>query len=137
MNRNIFTRSLVLLLRIITIVALTGFSLAGCKTDAGDGGNGGGDIPGELVAIWYVDSNGNGVVDAGEDTSPVYEFRADGTLLVAGMSGYSFTVNGDKITLVAAGVAATDSITFKIEGKKLTLNGSSASGFAAGNYVKK
>ncbi|MDR1445277.1 MAG: hypothetical protein LBI90_00130 [Treponema sp.] len=137
MKRNIFTKSLVLLLRIITIVALTGFSLAGCKTDAGDGGDGGGDIPSELVAIWYFDFNGNGVVDEGEDITPAYEFKADGTLLVAGVSGYSFTVNGDKITLVAAGVAAADSITFKIEGKKLTLNGSQASGFVAGNYAKK
>ncbi|MDR1174014.1 MAG: hypothetical protein LBK83_00910 [Treponema sp.] len=137
MKRNIFTRSLVLLLRIITIVALAGFSLASCKTDAGDGGDGGGAIPSELVAIWYLDFNNNGVVDEGEGGTPVYEFKADGTLLVAGVSGYSFTVNGDKITMVAAGVAATESITFKIEGKKLTLSGGVASGFAAGSYVKK
>jgi hypothetical protein len=135
MKRNIFRRSLVLLLGIITIVGITGFSLASCKTDADDGS--GGSIPSGLVAVWYADANDNGIVDSGEDTTPAYEFKSDGSLLVMGVSGYSFSVSGNKITMKIAGQAATESITFTISGKKLTLSGDPTSGFAAGSYAKK
>jgi hypothetical protein len=123
------------LLGIIAVMAVIGFALGGCPTATG--GDGGSDIPAELVAKWYIDANNNGTVDAAEKTTAAYEFKADGKLVVAGTdAGLTFTVSGDKITLVSGGTAAAESITFKINGKKLTLTGSTASGFVAGTYVK-
>jgi hypothetical protein len=134
MKQNIFTRSLVLLLGIIAIAVLTGFSLTACKTDAGDGG---GDA--SIYSAWYFDANDNGTFDANlEDIVPTYEFKSDGTLVVGGAAaGFTFTVSGDQITLVTAGQAATTSITFSVSGKTLTLSGSTASGFRPGTYFTK
>jgi hypothetical protein len=128
------------------LAGLLVLSMAGCKDspDPGDNGNGngggggGGGVPSELVAKWYLDFNGNGTLDTGEDAAVVYEFKSDGSLVAGGISaGFSYTVSGDKITLTTSGVTATTSITFKIEGKKLTLSGSTDSGFTPGVYLKK
>jgi hypothetical protein len=132
---------------IIALVGVIGLGMAGCKTDGGGddttpsgggggggGGTGGGGIPSELVAIWYTDTNNNKQVDEYEDMVAAYEFKGDGTLLVAGQNmGVTFSVSGDQITMSGA----TTSITFSINGNALTLSGSTASGFVAGNYAKK
>ena len=106
--------------------------------EGGNPGGGGGAIPSELVAMWYMDINANGVLDLGsEDGLPSYEFQADGKLLIAGTdSGSTFTVSGNQITMIAYGYPAPAKITFTIVGKKLTLSGSNLSGFVAGDYVK-
>jgi hypothetical protein len=135
MKRNFVKGPLALLLGIIVNGTVTGLGLAGCKDDKASSPPSG--VPEELVAIWYVDANSNGEVDAGEDSIAAYEFKSDGSLLVAGVSGYSVSVSGDKITLIIAGVAMTEPITYTVEGKKLTLSGNPTSGFAAGTYAKK
>jgi hypothetical protein len=117
------------LIGIIAVAVIIGFSMAACDNNGGGGG-----IPAELVAAWYSDANGNGIVDGVEGIVAIYDFKSDGKLVVSGAdTGLIFSVSGDKITLQGL----TDSITFKIEGKKMTLSGSTASGFLPGAYAKK
>jgi hypothetical protein len=106
--------------------------------NTGGNGSGSGDVPSGLVGVWYRDVNSNGTLDTGEDVIAAYEFRRDGKLLVAGQDiGATFSVSGDQITMTTSGVSATASIAFTISGNSLTLSGSTASGFMAGNYAKK
>jgi hypothetical protein len=144
MKRNIFKQPWVLLLGIIAIGVITGFSLAGCKQDAGDDNTNGDNTNGDnnasgLLAAWYIDVNGNGILESYEGYVSAYEFKADGILLVGGalVPNMTYTVSGDKITLVTAGIPADEPITFSIAGNKLTLSGSTASGFTPGIYLKK
>ncbi|MDR2303221.1 MAG: hypothetical protein LBE10_01350 [Treponema sp.] len=126
--KNFFSR-----IGIVVLVAAVGLSVAGCPTSTG--GDDGGDIPAELVAVWYRDTSGNGVLDAGvEDVIPTYEFKSDGKYFYYGTdTGQTFSVSGDQITVSNV----SGSVTFKIEGKKLTLTGSSGAGLVAGTYFKK
>ncbi|MDR1636079.1 MAG: hypothetical protein LBR93_01950 [Treponema sp.] len=111
------------------------------KITSGGGGDNppGSDIPDELIAVWYSDANSNGVLDQYEDIIVAYEFRSNGTLLIGGAdSGYTFTVDGNQITMIfPGGIKASESITFNIGGNKLTLTGTNNSGFGPGNYLKK
>jgi hypothetical protein len=115
---------------LLAAMLVAGLALTGCKQEP-DG------IPSKLVAVWYADVDSNGILSAGEDIVPVYEFKADGKLLVAGVDGgNTFSVDGDQITVSARGTNL-EPITFKVEGKKLTLTGSALSGLLPGTYVKK
>jgi hypothetical protein len=123
MKRNIAKRSLVLLVGIIAIGAVTGLGLAGCKHDPD-----GSDIPSELLGAWYRDSNDNGVLDEPvNNITKAYEFKANGDVWWQGSSSqYTFSVDGNKITIYYKDLGtAVLSYTFEIDstGKKLTLTG--------------
>jgi len=127
-------------LGIIALVAVIGFSMAGCKNDddsngsSGGGGGGGGGAGSALVGKWYSTQT---AANAGTG-SATYEFSSDGKIFVGGnsVSSLSYTATANTITTTTSGVSL-GTINYKIEGTKLTLTGAATSGLAAGDYFKK
>lgn len=131
-------KSSLFLLGMLALTLTFGLVFTACPTEDDDSSSSGGSIPSELIAIWYFDFNENGTVDSTEGTTPAYEFKSDGKLLIGGTyDELPFSVSGNKITLFISGTPATEPITFSITGKSLTLTGSAVSGFAPGKYAKK
>ena len=87
-------------LAIIAMVAVIGFSMAGCDED--NGGGGGGvkfNVPAELVGKWH-----NSQENADAETGFFIEIKSDGTAGMSGMFGgevssynWGFNVNGNKL----------------------------------------
>ena len=111
-------------------------ALMSCATNSG-GTISVGDSDNELFAVWYFDTNGNGIVD--RDEAIAYEFKSDGKLLKGGQyRDDTFSFSEDQITWrMPGGYTAPTSITFTINGNSLTLTGLTSSGFKPGKYAKK
>jgi hypothetical protein len=110
-------------------LALSLMVLTGCSTDSDDGGGSGG-----IVGKWYATQ-----ADAETAASVLYEFKSDGTLLSAGMSGLTYSVSGSTITFkyTASGQTFTmGTAKWSVSGTALTLS-EAPSGIVNGTYYKK
>jgi hypothetical protein len=134
-------KSLVKVFGIIALIAVIGFAFAGCSN--GTGGSGGGNkIPAELVAKWYSTQE-----LADEEYSGGYlQVMSDGMFFVSFYEGDEwdgedtlmyYKVNGNTMTLYNGGFEQ-GSVTFEIEGTKLTTGEGDNAGFHGnGEYYKK
>ena len=103
------------LLGIFTLVVLIGFSMVACSSDSSDDG---------LTGKWY-----SGGVE-------IYDFQSSGKLLITGTDmGYTYTVNGNTITVYLAGTQM-GTAAFNISGNTLTLTNTGVSGLTGGTYTR-
>ena len=115
----------------IAAIAAVGLALMACPTDGGGGDGSWVNPTGELVAVWYMDSNT--FIEA-------FEIKADGsaTAVTGAETSFTFKVDGSKFK--ATGSQGSGTGTWDVTGNKLTLEYDANSDWLIlmdGTYYKK
>ncbi|GHV38606.1 hypothetical protein AGMMS49546_09300 [Spirochaetia bacterium] len=119
---------------LIAIVAMIGMGLAGCKTEAENGGGGG--IPADLLGLWSGTYDGS--------TTTTAEFKSDNTLVtkLGASAGTTYKVNGvsdGTVSIQSSGANTTDgTFRYAISGNTMTVSQKVGNGNAmyANSYTK-